>query len=1509
MSELATISLPQKANTTRSAANEVMTPGNAKDKLEERLQPFVIQPKLTVGAPDDPYEREADTVADKVMRMPERNFVQRKCAACKEEEKVQRQEADDEEELVQTKSEDSFWGSESKCEECKKEDEKPLPKAACEPTGAVAVQRKVLASGSSSFLQAKATGVSPVVPDTLEASIHASKGKGGGMDEPTKSFMQSRFQTGFGDVRIHADSSAAQMNKQLHAKAFTVGSNIYFNEGQYQPHTSEGKTLLAHELTHVVQQSNNQAFTQSVQRQEATAEAPVKGSVCDAYNKVDTATSPTEGSTTPEKPAVPATEAKPVAPPPTAKATDKTKQPTTVPAGKEAGSKTTEEPANGNKKDKLPADPAFHAVIAETHQKAKRQKDHKESADVKVHNAEEASKVKDGQAITLGATVLTVDEKVNAENQKPKEFKAAEFKQQLKEKISSGVPNEEESAKAFIKDDKQVNAITADTKNNVSNAQKEVVSDAKKIDSQNETNEDSKAQIFTRTGADYEAEQAGTKPVVAHAERAIPKPATDDELKMDEEHNADSLDKLMEKNNISDDQLAESEEPQFIETLKEKQHAQKELCQIPAKLKTAEQAQLQQSTGAAQYDLNSSMSGMYSNRDSQLKGVAKGQHDVQAEEELRLQQYYDKIKLIYATTDLNVKNSLNYLDCIVNCTFEDAITKAFDTFKENVTKRLDYYYDWHIVREDYEKEDKWTRAIINAPIDEKINGLEFRKNFFPPNSPERQQIQAKIDDLKTKRTKLKIEQIFEEEKALFINTMDVAIDKIADMVANGLNEAKAYISKGKAAVEDEYACLDETNKAKAKETTDDFKSKFDELNSKVDDKEADLTDALARKYNETASKLKDTFETIRKEAAKSWWEKAWEKIKEIATIIYNLGKTLLNILAKAAGVVGDIIRHPIRFFENLIDGIKTGFSNFIKRLPQHLEELVFKIIMGVVPAEITLPAQWDIKGIFSFVLEFLGLSKANIRQQAIDRFGEPVVEKLEQAFDLFVIFRNEGFAGLWEYIKEKIGDLKDAIIEEVKTFFEESIIKAAVEFIISALTPASGFIKVCKSIIDIVLFLVKNLQNLLKLLDNILDSLADIAVGKIDKAALKVENAITDILVIGIKFLAALIGINLDKIQAKISKVINAVRNPVNRALKWLFDKAEAFAEKTGLLRLIRKGQEKFEAGKEWAKDKIEQGKEKISSGVKRVIKAFDWGKTRKSFKAQDGKTHSLYVEKRGGRPVLIVESDPTLLSSLLAQLRTKYKKDNAKLATISRTEELMKLVDQYAVAIKTAEERKQSMNDDVAKQRIQNEIETAYDTMIALETSLTTNLHELLEKEDYSELSSIYAVEGLVGVHADAPKRKNMFEADHQPSNKMIQTAASFADAPPILQQIATSRSSWASTITLQKKRHTKGRTYGSKAKPIARQFVDDLKRDLSGATNQRDGQRFIEVQLQKQAKADAQFMLDKVRSTPVTDDLWSDINGQPKAEELREKIVSQIEQGESLIINQKVTIPLNLP
>ena len=167
---------------------------------DTQKQPF-FQPKLTIGSTNDPYERQAERVADEVInRSNSDSFIrskdnsidlQRKCSKCEEEEKAQRKEK----------------------------------------------------SGNGFFSEA---------PTIVNEALNFG---GNHMEGNTRSFMERRIGYNFSKVKIHTGTLAAKSAQSINALAYTSGNNIVFNEGQYAPATDRGKKLLAHELTHVVQQN------------------------------------------------------------------------------------------------------------------------------------------------------------------------------------------------------------------------------------------------------------------------------------------------------------------------------------------------------------------------------------------------------------------------------------------------------------------------------------------------------------------------------------------------------------------------------------------------------------------------------------------------------------------------------------------------------------------------------------------------------------------------------------------------------------------------------------------------------------------------------------------------------------------------------------------------------------------------------------------------------------------------------------------------------------------------------------------------------------------------------------------------------------------------------------------------------------------------------------------------------------------------------------------------------
>ncbi|WP_299336092.1 DUF4157 domain-containing protein [uncultured Psychroserpens sp.] len=183
-------------------------------KVPAFISASVIQKKLIIGSQNDAYEKEADQVADQVVntsyldntKSSKSTLVQRKCSACDEEQ----------------------------------------------------VQKKALHKKVSPLINKKQTSSENEVmtSDSVNSKISSTRGLGSTMDNDTKSFMENRFGRDFSDVRLHTDTNAKQLSQELNAQAFTVGNDIYFNEGKYNPESNSGKHLLAHELTHTIQQES-----------------------------------------------------------------------------------------------------------------------------------------------------------------------------------------------------------------------------------------------------------------------------------------------------------------------------------------------------------------------------------------------------------------------------------------------------------------------------------------------------------------------------------------------------------------------------------------------------------------------------------------------------------------------------------------------------------------------------------------------------------------------------------------------------------------------------------------------------------------------------------------------------------------------------------------------------------------------------------------------------------------------------------------------------------------------------------------------------------------------------------------------------------------------------------------------------------------------------------------------------------------------------------------------------
>ena len=190
-------------------------------------EPLKLQPKLTIGAPGDRFEQEADHMADTVMRAPDPQATRLQPSFVRPLD-IQRESTESCSISEEPKEPDEV---EEAHEDIDPDDEKETPVSPKRDPG----------------------DVSP--PDDMENRLDSSRGGGHTLSGPPRDFMETRFGYDFSGVRIHTGATSEHLNRGVRSLAFTSGNDIYFGAGQYRPDTDSGKHLLAHELTHVVQQS------------------------------------------------------------------------------------------------------------------------------------------------------------------------------------------------------------------------------------------------------------------------------------------------------------------------------------------------------------------------------------------------------------------------------------------------------------------------------------------------------------------------------------------------------------------------------------------------------------------------------------------------------------------------------------------------------------------------------------------------------------------------------------------------------------------------------------------------------------------------------------------------------------------------------------------------------------------------------------------------------------------------------------------------------------------------------------------------------------------------------------------------------------------------------------------------------------------------------------------------------------------------------------------------------
>ncbi|MBV4360535.1 eCIS core domain-containing protein [Pinibacter aurantiacus] len=1157
-----------------------------------------VQAKLNVSHPDDPQEKEADAVADKVMRSQDNVHVMASPFAGNNSDR-------NNDESLSRKEEKELH---AKLETVSREEEKHIDSK--RDVRNVASEANTIQTKPTSLYHASTIQRSgrdpPQSSIQFENQLAASKGTGSKMPDNTRMFMENRFGADFSNVSVHNNAGAEQMCTHVQAKAFAHGSDIYFNKQQYSPHSADGSLLLAHELTHTIQQGASPA-TNTISRRSFfdTNLSDINGgsmlpseardyfddsyhvdvsdirthndmeamAICRSHNVAAFAqgkhifldpskysADSEEGASVLVKQVADSLKQRSMGQPDmmgminaaiasakknaaaAKKSAAKKEEPTKTkdkkkgPAGKEkkggkgkdAGGKKKgkRKPAQGDgpafklvkpKPGKSPAipqeDAAFHKVVDKTKAAARNQKSHV-PAEAKAADAQKAAVAVPNEADSKAKNRKT--DTIDDAGKKDLPFDEAGFKADLLKKIEEATPNTLEDATEF-KDHNKVG--------DVKNAMGEKVAHEK---------EQTTGPVAKATAKPLQVNEAdnkhpvplaptlkGAMPAGVGAPEAAPKPKLLNEISLQQQ--SKSLDDEMKANNVTEEQLAKSNEPSFNAALAEKKGAQKDALQRPVQYKKDEAGMLKEAKDGAQADAVKSVVAMNTARGKNFESVVQHQQTGKKNDEERRTNVAKDIEEKYKIAEEKVNKSLTEADTEANKIFDEGAEAARQQFENYVDEKMTAY-----------KRKRYSGFW---------GGLRWAKDklFGMPDA---------------------VNAFYTQGRQMYLNKMDLVISKVASLVTAKLNEAKQAIKDGKKSIDDYVKKLPKDLADVGKEAAENIQDKFDNLEQSVNDKREQLIEGLSKKYVDNVKKLDDRIEEM-KEANKGLVDKAIGFLKKVWQVIKDLTNLFTSILSRLASIIGTILSNPGGFFDNVGKAFKQGLDQFKNKFLDYLEKGLMEwlsINLGI--AGIELPQKFDVMAIFTLVLQVLGISKQHLKERAVALLGAKTVEAMETAGGILYRVYNEGLGVLWDMIYEKLTDLKDIVWDAIKSFIQTKVIEAAIVFVLSLLNPIGAFVKVCMAIYDFLMMLVRFKDRILELLDSILGAVIDIASGSIGGAANKIENAFAKSVSVIIGFLAALL--HLNDIAAKVRDIVNRIRTKVDKGIDWVIQKGAALVKKIG---------------------------------------------------------------------------------------------------------------------------------------------------------------------------------------------------------------------------------------------------------------------------------------------------------------------------------------------------------
>jgi hypothetical protein len=742
------------------------------------------------------------------------------------------------------------------------------------------------------------------------------------------------------------------------------------------------------------------------------------------------------------------------------------------------------------------ATPNLHAAMAPLaqalHQRARTARHHKLGKHESVQAAQEAAKVPRTERVRSAATE-TIGQLEGADT---KPFDRAALEARLTDTINRDMTNarsKEEAEEAMNRGAAKASA----TLNQGLTRQRDAAAGGLPA-ATNPRNDISPDKQKVADAVELRPEAAGPPSTGVDSTSAVPPPLPGQQL----DFSADRAptDQMMAGNQVSTEQMQEGNDPAFGPVLSERATAEQHEAEAAGAYRKDEAKVRTDALTRAELTVRAGLSAMHGVRERELGNVAGQQHGVRAVDSLKRTQIMARISQIKSETQSDVKGILDEMDRQASRIFTDGLQRASERYEDEFSDvkggAKNWLFNWG---------DDWKELIERA--------LASARGIY---------------------------------RVLVHNT----IEQVADYIERQINAAKERAARGQRQANEVVDSLGGEMSDFATQAREAIATDFGAMQSQIDERSEALINRLSEQLKASYDKMKAREEELR-EANKSLWERVYDATVGAVKKIIEFKNLLLSVLAKAASVVLEIIAHPIRFLGNLVNAVGQGLRNFIKNIGTHLQKGLMDWLFGALAgAGLKLPEKFDLEGIVSIVLQILGLTYDNFRARAVNLLSEPIVVALEKGAEVFMIFMKEGVAGIWRFIKEKVGDLKSMVLDAIWDFIKEKVITAGITWIISLLNPASAFFKACKAIYDIIVFVVNRASQLVTFVSAVIDSVAAIVAGNLGAATAAVEDALARAIPVAIGLLASLLG--LGDPSKTVKATIDKGRSPIEKAMDWV---------------------------------------------------------------------------------------------------------------------------------------------------------------------------------------------------------------------------------------------------------------------------------------------------------------------------------------------------------------------